>query len=209
MSRKTKALEFANEGYNIKITGRNVQITDSMKNYAMEQISKIERFSHRIIDVNVIMDIQKLDHRAEIIAKIDHIKITSQAISNDMYASIDKAVDKLKAQLLRYKTKIQDYHSRGIVAANRGANIPSQKEEEEFDLEESDFLIKPKEYQLPKITKQERLPIKTLTYNEALFKLDFSDNAFLIFRNEEDQKIKILYRLENEDYGVIEPEIHE
>ncbi len=48
MSRKTKALEFVGEGLNFNITGRHIQITDAIKSYAMEKVSKIERFSNRI-----------------------------------------------------------------------------------------------------------------------------------------------------------------
>lgn len=60
MNRKEKALEFVNEGYNIQVTGRHVEVTDSMKDYAMEKLSKLDRFSDQIIDVNVIMEIQNL-----------------------------------------------------------------------------------------------------------------------------------------------------
>src|ERR1700733_6944085 len=111
MSRKSKALEFADDVYDITVTGRNVQVTDPMKNYAIDKISKIDRFHHRILNVNVVMDIQKLDHRVDIILKFDNQKIKVSARSEDMYASIDKAVDRLKNQIRRYKEKFQNHHS--------------------------------------------------------------------------------------------------
>src|ERR1700722_17426443 len=98
MSRKSKAAEFVDVSYNVDVQGRNVLVTDSMKEYAMEKVSKIERFIHRIIDVSVTLEVQKLEHRCDIVIQIDHIKIKSHAVTDNMYASIDKAVHKIETQ---------------------------------------------------------------------------------------------------------------
>lgn len=207
MNRKDKALEFANLNWDIQITGRHVQVTDSMKDYAMDKISKIERFINRIIDVNVIMDIQKLDHRVEIILTFGGMKISSTAASTDMYASIDKAVDRLEAQLRRYKSKIQDHHAKGLAVIDMNVNVLKRPSEEEVisdeieDLEAIDNRFHPHP-----IIKQETLPLKTLTYDEAVMKMELSGDTFLVFRNEEDQKLKVIYRRKDENYGVIEPQ---
>lgn len=209
MNRKAKALEFVDAEYNINVTGRHVQVTDSMKDYALEKISKIERFMNRIIDVNVIMDIQKLDHRVEIILKAGNLKITSQASSQDMYASIDKAVNKLEAQIRRYKSKIQDHHAKGHAIVDMTVNVVQRPEEEELDFEEDEEEIVG---QTPNATaqafpviKQETLPLKILTYDEAIMKMELSGDAFLIFKNEIDQKLKVIYRRLDGHYGIIEP----
>lgn len=207
MNRKAKALEFTDVGYNIQITGRHVQVTDSMKDYAMDKISKIERFMNRIIDVNVIMDIQKLEHRVEIILKAGNMKITSKAVSTDMYVSIDQAVDKLEAQILRYKSKIQDHHAKGHADLNMTVNVLSPQEiEEDLDVEEENG--KEQEFNRFKphrVVKQETLALKTLTYDEAIMKMELSGDMFMVFKNEADQKLKIIYRREDENYGIIEP----
>ena len=138
MNRKEKALEYLDVGYNINVTGRHILVTDSMKAYALEKISKIERFMNRIIDVNVLMDIQKLDHQVEIIMRAGNFKIISSASTTDMYASIDKAVDKLEAQILRYKSKIQDHHAKGRAVVDMTVNVirrPLDGEDLEFDEE--------------------------------------------------------------------------
>lgn len=204
MNRKEKALEFANENWDIQITGRHVEVTDPMKDYAMEKISKIERFINRIIDVNVIMDIQKLEHRVEIILTFGGMKITSTASSTDMYASIDKAVDKLAAQLRRYKSKIQDHHAKGLAIIDMNVNVLKRPvEEDELDFEEEE--AKDNRFHPHAIIKQETLPLKTLTYDEAVMKMELSGDAFLIFKSEEDLKLRVIYRRKDGNYGVIEP----
>jgi putative sigma-54 modulation protein len=206
MNRKEKALEFVDAEYNVKITGRQVEITDSMKSYAMEKISKIERFMDRIIDINVIMEIQKIDHKVEIILKAGHTKITSQATTADMYASIDKAVARLEAQIRRYKSKIQDHHAKSLAVIDLNVNVlrnPSAEEE----IEEENEILESVHYQQAaphEIVKQETRPLKTLTYDEAIMKMELSQDAFLIFKNEEDQKLKVIYRRKDNHYGIIE-----
>lgn len=208
MNRKTKALEFVDEGYNITVTGRHVQITDSMKDYALEKVSKIERFMNRIIDVNIIMDIQKLDHKVEIILKAGHTKVTSQAITNDMYASIDRAVAKLEAQILRYKSKLQDHHAKGLAVIDMNVNIlkrPSPEEEMELEEEETARLSAINGESVHEIVQQETRPLKTLTAEEAMMKMELSQDAFMIYKSEEDLKLKVIYRRSDGNYGVIEP----
>jgi len=210
MSHKSKAAEFVGEGYKIHVTGRNVLVTDSMKTYAIEKVSKIERFSTRIIDVVVTMDIQKLEHRVDIVLKVDHIKIKSQALSNDMYASIDKAVEKIERQLRRYKTKLQEHQNKRLSITDMNVNVmrlPREIEVEDVndEIEEENRRQLISEYRPHEIVSQETRPLKMLTEEEAIMKMELSEDAFLIFIAEVDQKLKVIYRRKDGDYGIIEP----
>jgi putative sigma-54 modulation protein len=77
--------------------------------------------------------------------------------------------------------------------------IKGREEEEDFDLEES------ADYTTHEIVKQDTLPLKTLTNEEAVMKMDLSKDMFMIFKNEADQKIKVIYRRDDGNYGIIEP----
>ena len=160
---------------------------------------------NRIIDVSVIMDIQRLDHRVEIILKAGNTKITSKASSTDMYASIDRAADKLQAQILRYKSKLQDHHAKGHAILNMTVNVLNPKEIEEDvedgDLNDHEFA----RFKPHRVIKQESRPLKILTYDEAVMKMELSGDDFILFKNEEDQKLKVIYRRKDENYGIIEP----
>lgn len=203
-SRKEKALEFANVGYNIQITGRHVQVTDSMKDYAMEKVSKIERFTDRIIDINVIMDIQKIEHRVEIILKVGHTKIRSQASSDDMYVSIDKAVTKLESQLTRYKKKLQNHHAKANPILEMSVDVIRRPTEEEW--EEYGSGVETLDHFKPhQVVMQKTLPLKMLTQDEAIMKMELSGDEFLIYKGEEDQKLKVIYRQDDGNFGIIEP----
>jgi putative sigma-54 modulation protein len=213
MSRKSKAAEFLEEAYNISVTGRHVVVTDAMKDYAIEKVSKIERFSNRIIDVVVTMDIQKLEHRVDIVLKVNNLKIKSQAVSDNMYASIDKAVHKIESQLLKYKNKLQDHQNRGSVAIDMNVNVLRSASEQELlelnDEIESETRHRLMDKYIPhKIVNKTTRALKTLTDGEAMMKIDLSGDPFLIYRCEESpgRDLKIIYRRKDGDFGVITPE---
>lgn len=209
MSRKSKAAEFVDERYNIQVFGHNVLVTDAMKDYAIEKVSKIERFSDRIIDIVVTMDIQRIDHKVDIVMKVDHVKIRSSAVSENMYASIDVATEKLQRQLLKYKNRIQEHTGRSLSAIDmRVMTINAQKDldviNDEIESETRRKLIE--DYQSHQVVCKETLPLKMLTIDEAVMKMDLSNDHFLIYRSEEDQKLKVIYRRKDENYGIIEVE---
>ncbi len=209
MARKTKTVE-SDKGYNINVTGRHVQVTDSMKDYAIDKISKIERFSDRIIDVTVTMDIQKLDHRVDIVLKVNHWTIKSSATTNQMYASIDQAVHKLERQQRRYRTRIQDHQAKGLAVVDMNVNVFQRPEdltaEINDEIEAENRRQEIEAYRPHHIVSKETRPLKTLTPEEAVIKMELSRDKFLIFRSEDDRKLKVIYRRSDENYGIIEPE---
>lgn len=199
-------------GYNISIVGRNVHVTEAMKNYAWGKLSKIERFHKHIIDCHVNLDIQKLEHSVVIIYMFNGIKIKVSASSTDMYASIDKAVDKLQAKLRRWKSRMQDYNSKkGVDAVDIEVNVirrPAHYDEvddinAQIEREQKEAV----ETALhPHLIGSETRPLKILTTDEAIMKLELAGEEVVVFRDEVDQKLKVLYRREDGDYGLIKPE---
>jgi len=209
MSRKSKAAEFIGEGYNITVTGRNVQVTDSMKDYAIEKISKLEKFVDRIIDVIIIMDIQRFEHRVDIALQFNNVKIKSHAITNDMYASLDKAVHKLETQLLRYKARLHEHHTKNLGSVDMNVNVfaaPSPAEEINDEIESANQRSLDDNFNHAKIISQEKRALRTLNLSECIMKMELSGDQFLIFRCEEDHKLKVIYRRKDGNYGVIELE---
>lgn len=207
MSRKAVAAKFVNDVYDISITGRNVLVTDTMKDYAIEKISKIDRFHNRVIDVHVTMDIQKLEHRVDIMMSADQIKIKSSASSENMYASIDKAVDRLQTQLRRYKDRIRNHHIKRVDTVDMNVNILERIPDELAEVNDDiDSLNSDSTMVAPKIVARETRFLKTLDQGEAVMKMALSGDVFMVYRSEEDQKLKVIYRRKDGNFGIIEPE---
>lgn len=207
---KAKFKEEDAAGYRIDVIGRNIQITDPIRAYIWDKLSKVERFHNHIMHVHVTLEIQKLEHVCTIILKIDHTQVKCQASSTDMYASIDRAIDRLQSLLSRYKSRIQDHHRKKSSIIDVQVNVLqrpyNELEEINAEIENETIASELKHYRSPKIIGTETRPLKVLTIDEAVMKMDLSGDSFLLFRSEEDQKLKVLYRRTDGHYGLIQPD---
>ncbi len=195
--------------YNIAVVGRHVLVTEAMKKYATDKIHKMDRISDRIIDVTVTMDIQKLEHRLSIVMFVGNVKIKVQAITEDMYASIDLAVDKLQAKLRKYKKRIQEHQAKPLHSVDMQVNVlraPDPIEEVNEAIEEENQRQLESDFFPTEVVRKTSTPLKTLTFGEALMKFELSDEPFLLYRSEETQKIKVVYHLEGGEIALLELE---
>jgi putative sigma-54 modulation protein len=93
------------------ITGRHVEITDGIREHIYAKVEHSLSGLTRIQDVHVVLELQKRMHTAEVVVKgKDHIHVEAEATSENMYTSIDEAVDKTERQLRKLRDKIQDHH---------------------------------------------------------------------------------------------------
>lgn len=97
----------------ITVTGRHVDITDSIREYAQAKVEQNLAIFRRIESVHVILDVEKHRQMAELVIQGKaHIRVDAKAQSNDLYASIDAAVEKAERQMERIKEKIENHKSR-------------------------------------------------------------------------------------------------
>lgn len=96
---------------NINLTGHHVEVTSAMRDYVSSKMSKIKRHFDHVIDINVILSVEKLRQKAEANVHMPGKNIFVEADGADMYASIDSLVDKLDRQILRHKEKNESYRS--------------------------------------------------------------------------------------------------
>ncbi len=207
LTRKQRIAEFP-AGYTIMVTGRHVHVTEAMKSYAEEKLSKLDRFGDRIIDIAVTMDIQKLEHRVDIVMKYGHTLIKSHAASNDMYISLDQAVEKLEAQLRKYKSRLNDHHSKDHPIVDMPVTVysPSFEAVDEQEVNQGIDSLNQDVLQPHKIVKVESQQMKILTDDEAIMKMELSGRHAMVYRNEETRKLKVIYRQDDGNYSVIEAE---
>lgn len=90
---------------NLNLTGNHVEITPAMREYVTTKISKITRHFDHVIDVNVILSVEKHKQKAEATVHVKGKDIFVEADGDNMYASIDSLIDKLDRQVLKYKEK--------------------------------------------------------------------------------------------------------
>ncbi len=108
---------------NLNLTGHHVEITPAMRDYVTSKINKITRHFDHVIDVSVILSVEKLRQKAEANVHVRGKDIFVETDSVDMYASIDSLVDKLDRQILRHKEKNIDNRNNGALK-NQETEVP-------------------------------------------------------------------------------------
>ncbi|MBN1914434.1 MAG: ribosome-associated translation inhibitor RaiA [Parachlamydiales bacterium] len=201
--------KFISEGYTLSVKTKNLQMTDAIRNYLMEKLEKIDRFADSIIDIMVTLEVQKLSHIVTIIMKFAHTKIKVEANTEDLYAAIDKATDRLILLIRKYKTRLQDYHFQHLATVDLNVNVLRSKHFDDTvyvndEIENENLKEDLEKYKFHEIVANENRPLKILTQDEAIMKMELSGDTFMPYKAEEDQKLKIIYRREDDDFGIIE-----
>lgn len=93
---------------NLQLTGHHIEITPSIRDYVISKLERINRHFEQVIDVNVILSVQKLDQMVEATVHLSGKDIHVACHDADMYAAIDGLVDKLDRQIIRHKEKFQE-----------------------------------------------------------------------------------------------------
>ena len=200
-----KNKKFEEEGYSISITSKQINITDAIEKYVLEKLSKIERFADHILDIAVTLDIQKVTKSVSILMKFLHFRIKVQARTEDLYSAIDKAFDKIVKLIQKYKTKLQHHRVKEPQGKMTIRILKPLSEIEEINdqIDEENRKREEKLYKIHDVIATKTLHIKTLTQEEAVMKLELSGDNFLIYKSEEDQKLRIMYKRKDDKWGLI------
>ncbi len=93
----------------VSVTGHHVEITDSLRNHVEEKISKLKRHFDNVVDIHVILTVEKHVQKAEATVHISGAKLFAEDSQDDMYTAIDNMVDKLDRQIIKYKEKLKNH----------------------------------------------------------------------------------------------------
>ena len=95
---------------NLHMTGHHLEITPSIRDYVNTKMIRINRHFDHVIDVNMILSVEKLRQKIEANVHLSGKDIFAESENDDMYAAIDLLVDKLDRQIVKHKEKIKDKH---------------------------------------------------------------------------------------------------
>ncbi|PLC48859.1 ribosomal subunit interface protein [Pollutimonas subterranea] len=94
---------------NLSLTGRHLEVTPAIREYVMNKMARITRHFDNVIDTQVILSIERLNHTAEITMRLRGKDIHCEAVDENLYAAIDLLADKIDRQVIKYKSKVQDH----------------------------------------------------------------------------------------------------
>jgi putative sigma-54 modulation protein len=100
---------------NLNMTGHHIEITPSMRAYVSNKMTRINRHFDHVIDVSMILSVEKLRQKIEANVHLSGKDIFVESEDQDMYAAIDLLVDKLDRQIIKHKEKLQSKHDAAAI----------------------------------------------------------------------------------------------
>lgn len=168
--------------------GKNIQVTDALKQHVEKRIGKVSRFFEKDTEVQVTLSVVKDTHVVEATLLLNGgMLVRAEEKSPDMYASVDMVADKLERQIRKYKTRI-----------NRKARLTGL-------LEDNGSVYRDNEE--PKIVKTKRFAIKPMSPDEAVLQMNLLGHSFFVFTNAETNQTNVVYCRDDGNFGLIEPEV--
>ncbi|HNC51776.1 MAG TPA: ribosome-associated translation inhibitor RaiA [Accumulibacter sp.] len=95
---------------NLQVSGHHLEITPALRDYVTGKLERITRHFDNVIDVSVILSVDKLNQKAEVTVHLAGKDVYVESVDEDLYAAVDGLVDKLERQVQKYKQKLQDHH---------------------------------------------------------------------------------------------------
>ncbi len=175
---------------NINIRGEKLEITDAMKDYAEEKFERLSRYLDNQENVvgNLLFKINGPKQKLEVTIPLRNFTLRVEENGEDFYATVDTAIDKLQRQIIKNKTKLES---------------KKFKDKKDFVLENFDDI---EEENQNKIVKRKYIELKPMDEDEAILQMELLDHDFYLFKNIETDKVAVLYKRKNNDYGLIEEE---
>ncbi|MEW8958193.1 MAG: ribosome-associated translation inhibitor RaiA [Moorella sp. (in: firmicutes)] len=170
----------------IIIRGKNLQVTDSLKQYITKRLSKMERYLEGVEEIQVNLSVNRDSHVVEVTIPLNGYLLRGEEATGDMYGSVDLVVEKLERQIEKYKTKLAKKLKNGTFKEPPVANREEENE--------------------PKLIRTKRFPIKPMAVEEAILQMNLLGHNFFVFSNAETEEVNVLYRRRDGNYGLIEPE---
>ncbi|MBF2028345.1 MAG: ribosome-associated translation inhibitor RaiA [Oscillatoriales cyanobacterium C42_A2020_001] len=183
------------------IQGKNIEITDSIREYVNQKIEKaVSHFQTMITEVDVHLSVARnprinSKQVAEVTIYVNGAVVRAEEGSENLYASIDMVADKISRQLRKYKEKRYDKHQPSMKTAEALSDQPVVAE-----------LPTNRTPELPaQVVRTKYFAMPPMSVQEALEHLDLVDHDFYVFRNVETGEINVVYERNHGGYGVIQP----
>ena len=172
----------------IKITGRNIELTEGLKAAVEDKLNKLEKYFTPDTEVNVTLSVEKERQKVEVTIPMKGHIIRAEQVSDDMYVSIDLVLEVIERQVNRHKKKLIDKEQ-------NAAYLQNSFVEEETD--EDDEI---------KIVRCKKFAVKPMYPEDACIQMDLLGHNFYVFRNAETEEVNVVYKRKGNTYGLIEPE---
>ena len=175
----------------ISIRGDKIEVTKSIKDYAEEKLSKLDKYFEKASEINtsVLVSVRNGIQKVEVTIPTSKFTIRAEERHTDLYAAIDLIIDKLERLIRKNKSKLTDHYKN---IPNFEMNFDYEPLEEEDTEEDEDIIVKRK-----------NVDTKPMSEDEAVLQMQLLGHDFFAFKNIDEECVSVLYVRKDGSYGII------
>lgn len=184
----------------IIIKGKNVEVTDWLRQYVEKKIGRLDRYLPNISEARVELSVQKTKSAndrqvAQVTIRSNGAILRAEEKSDDMFASIDAVADKMHRQVARFKERRV---RRGRAASGESVSLAD---------ESSEMVQAAEEETPPSVVRVKKFLVQPMTEEEAIEQMELLGHDFFLFYNPDTASVNVVYRRRDGNYGLLQPEI--
>ena len=172
----------------LNFVGKNIELTESLKNVAEKKFSKLDKYFSEEAEARVVFSTVREQQTVEVTIFLPKTIIRAEETTDDMYSSMDNAVDALARQIRKHKTRLK----------RRYQNNETIRFDELMDKEA------PKDEPEHKIVKRKNFELNPMNEEEAILQMDLLNHNFFVFLDGDTDGVSIVYKRKDGNYGKIE-----
>ena len=170
----------------LNFVGKNIELTESLKDVAEKKFSKLDKYFSEEAEARVVFSTVREEQTVEVTIFLPKTIIRAEETTDDMYSSMDNAVDALARQIRKHKTKLKRRYQ--------------NNETIRFD----EIVEKEKEEPENKIVKRKSFELNPMNEEEAILQMELLNHNFFVFLDADTEAVAIVYKRKDGNYGKIE-----
>ena len=174
---------------NVKVSGKNLEVTDALRDNVIAKLEKFGKYFKEDTEAQATLSVEKNRQIIEITIPINGSILRVEESTEDMYASVDKALDKLNKQIQKHKTKLEKrYKGHDTIRFEFIPDLDTNQEKSQ-----------------PSVVRTKRFAIKPMDTEEAILQMELLGHSFFVYMNGETDDVNVVYKRKDGNYGLIEP----
>ncbi|MCP4546132.1 MAG: ribosome-associated translation inhibitor RaiA [bacterium] len=184
----------------VSVTAKKLELTPNIRTYTEDKLGKLDKYLDGLREAHILLRVEKHRHIAEVTVRGKHADFTGKEDNEDLYAAIDRLVDKIERQIRKYKTKNLN---------RRRRKTPAPVDEEMFDMGSitifgSADVTEDTDYSHP-VIEEKFIHLDSLRPEQAISRMEVHGNDFWVYTDAEYGQMSVVYRRKDGTYGMIQP----
>ena len=186
----------------VRVKGKHLQVTEGLREHAEKRLQKLEVYFQNIREAVVVESVEGAMHRVEVTLEGDGLLLRGEERTSDMYASLDRVVDKLEQRLKKFKAKHTHLRNHQQSLRTNVAAVDSLGISGVLPVETA-----PDEDPGPRIVRTKAVTMKPMGIDDAVQMLELTDHEWFVYLDMDTHLTQVVYRRRDGNYGLVVPKI--